>query len=310
MKSCIVMFMLVVCLPVYAADCPYDTNLPCYRPLSEFADTDIPRRSTGFSAMRGFQSELIKARHSRGGRGVVRSVSPHFFKSLKMPCGYSSAFPDRFKCDDGLQKNVPAKLVSEDPPLVFPKAKRGEVEVIEKQIIEPPDIATLAPEHVGLSLDSQPSFYWFLSKPWQGALEFSLVHADNPEESEIIPLKSEKGFDAGIHGVSLSEHDITLKPGVKYEWFVSLVIDSEQRAGDLVASGAIEYRAQVATRGEKNIKQLAEMGAWYDAIDRLSRQIDKKPENTLLRRQRAALLHQVDLKEVVILDKKMAHVGK
>jgi Flp pilus assembly protein TadD len=39
----------------------------------------------------------------------------------------------------------------------------------------------------------------------------------------------------------------------------------------------------------------AEEGVWYDAIDALSRAIEKSPNDAALREQRAALLEQVGL---------------
>ncbi|MHC4422536.1 MAG: DUF928 domain-containing protein, partial [Planctomycetota bacterium] len=55
---------------------------------------------------------------------------------------------------------------------------------------------------------------------------------------------------------------------------------------------------------------LAEAGIWYDAIDSLSQQIDAAPGNRILWNQRAALLEQVGLPEVVLSEQAAAGFGR
>jgi Flp pilus assembly protein TadD len=85
-----------------------------------------------------------------------------------------------------------------------------------------------------------------------------------------------------------------------------VVADPEQRSNDIVASGTIEritpestLKSKIAGADERTLaRAYAEAGVWYDTIDTLSRLIEKNPDDSALREQRAALLDQVGLKSV------------
>jgi hypothetical protein len=91
---------------------------------------------------------------------------------------------------------------------------------------------------------------------------------------------------------------------------VALVRDPERRSKDSVAGGGIErvapspeLEARLAAADERNAyRVLAESGIWYDAVDRLSRQIESDQQASL-REERAALLSQVGLEKVARLER-------
>ncbi|MCP4698574.1 MAG: DUF928 domain-containing protein [Gammaproteobacteria bacterium] len=281
------------------ADCPKAADMPCYQVPAELSQTHKRRHTAGSIKIRG---PIMRTWRKRGG-GLIRGVSHRFAKSLNMPCGKSAAFPEKFRCA-GQRKTSPPAGIS--PILVFPKGKRGEVEVIERRTL--PDMAPLAPEHPGLSLSNQPTLYWFLSKVWPGSLEFTLTSSGAPEPELITTLEKPGGFfAAGIHGLSLAEYNVSLKAGVEYEWFVSIIGDPEQRAGDFIAGGVIQYHTQIAGASAgpaqtPDVRELARQGAWYDAVDAASRQAADNPQDPKPRKQRAALLKQVNLPEVAAYD--------
>lgn len=165
-------------------------------------------------------------------------------------------------------------------------------------------VTVLAPDHVGLTSNPQPSLFWSVSKPVSAKMEFALNEPQNPKPILEIAIKTP--VDAGIHRINLADHGITLKPGKQYEWFVAIVTDPTQRSSDIMAGGSIEYAApskplrdRLAKAGEKGQHAIyAEEGIWYNAISSLSDLIAANPGDKSLKEQRAALLEQVGLRDV------------
>jgi hypothetical protein len=126
-----------------------------------------------------------------------------------------------------------------------------------------------------------------------------------------VELKLAPPTQPGVHALSLAQHNITLKPGVEYQWFVAAVVNPAQRSNDVVAGGTIKrvaetdaVRARVKETPAANRPALyASEGIWYDAVEDLSRLISAEPSNRSLREQRAALLEQVGLKEAAAFDR-------
>jgi hypothetical protein len=170
------------------------------------------------------------------------------------------------------------------------------------------EVSVLAPDHTGLTTKSQPTLYWYLSKPANARLDVTVINND-----EIDPLL-EKAIGipkrAGIQQLDLSEAGTRLEPGIEYRWFVSIIPDEEQRSNDIVASGTIEYTApdadlerRIAASDEREQAAIfAENGLWYDAIDSLSHAIENNPDDASLRALRAAMLEQVGLNSVAAYD--------
>jgi len=167
-----------------------------------------------------------------------------------------------------------------------------------------PAIYVLAPEHMGLTSQPQPVLYWYLSSAIKASYEFVLIaDADYEPLVEIILTDVES---AGIQRIALADLGVSLKPDVQYQWSVALIMDTQQRSGDVLASGMIEYikpptaiitRVENA-RGEERIRHYADAGLWYDALQSLDEQIQSEQESVRLQQVRASLLEQVGLKEV------------
>ncbi|VAX07150.1 hypothetical protein MNBD_GAMMA26-1426 [hydrothermal vent metagenome] len=167
-------------------------------------------------------------------------------------------------------------------------------------------LVVLAPEHTGLTLKEQPTLYWYLSSRTMTSLAISIVDDEQLQSLVEQRMPSQGG---GIQRVRLADLSVRLKPGVEYRWNVALISDLEQRSNDIVASGSIK---RVTATGDlrERLKQaapadgpriLAAAGLWYDAMEAASELVEKYPEQVKLRRQRAILLEQVNLKEVADL---------
>jgi len=119
----------------------------------------------------------------------------------------------------------------------------------------------------------------------------------------ILETRLAAPIKPGVHRVRLADHNIRLKPGEAYRWFVTVVPDSDRRSKDILAGGAIErvdvpndLKARLAAAKKSEVFSLyADAGMWYDAVAAISDMIDAAPQDQALRQQRAALLSQVGL---------------
>lgn len=171
-----------------------------------------------------------------------------------------------------------------------------------------PFVAVYAPEHVGLTVEAQPSLYWYLSEKSDAVVEFTLI-----DDHSIHPLL-EKRFtppvEPGVHCVNLKEEEVSLALGTQYKWFVALVLDAEHRSQDIIAGGAIErthcpaaLQEQLARLPKTEAPALyAERGIWYEAVSTISELIAVSPSERQLRQKRAALLEQVGLAAAAAAD--------
>jgi hypothetical protein len=173
-------------------------------------------------------------------------------------------------------------------------------------------LSVLVPYHVGITLQSKPPLYWFISKKTAQPIEFTITEKDAAKpllEARLKPLEK-----AGIQCIRLADHGVQLRPNVPYKWFVAVVTDPARRSRDILSGGMIEFLPASADLSAKlgqtpKAKQpfvLAEEGIWYDTVAGLSERIDAAPEDLSLRKQRAALLDQVGLNEAAEFDLKEA----
>jgi len=171
---------------------------------------------------------------------------------------------------------------------------------------ELPAVEALGPAEAGLTLESRPDLYWYLSRPTDVRVDLRLLALDPLEivlEKTLPPARA-----AGVQRVRLADHGVDLGPGRAYQWLVLLVPKPEDRSYDRVVGGGIErieadaaLRAKLAGADRERLPYvLAEAGVWYDAIDVLSRDIEARPGDVQLWNRRAALFEQVGLPDVSI----------
>ncbi len=171
-----------------------------------------------------------------------------------------------------------------------------------------PVLSTLAPDHTGLTVEEQPSLFWYLSSSTTYPIVVTII-----DDQAIQPLFSRRlspPVQPGVQRVRLAEYGVRLLPGVQYQWYVALVVDPDRRSKDIIAGGIIErvelpeaLRAKLVQAGKAKTPYVyAEAGIWYDAVTAISDQIDASPDDPGFRKQRASLLEQVGLPEVAEYD--------
>ena len=166
----------------------------------------------------------------------------------------------------------------------------------------------LAPDQTGLTTQAQPTLYWYASKPTTTLIELTLISdgAETPVLSKNVNLTP-----GGVQAIDLASLGVTLVPETEYEWFVSVVANTNQRSKDMTSGGAIRrvavdpaVAAKVAAAGERAAPRIyAEAGLWYDAIGSLSRLIERNQADAELRSLRAALLDQIGLPSAAAADR-------
>jgi hypothetical protein len=171
---------------------------------------------------------------------------------------------------------------------------------------ELPAVEALVPAEAGLTLEPRPVLYWYLSRPTKVRVDLRLLALDPLEtvlETTLPPAR-----EAGIQRIRLADHGVELAPGRAYQWLVLLVPDPQDRSYDRVVGGGIEriepdaaLRAKIAAADREQLPYvLAAAGVWYDAIDVLSEDIERRPGEERLWSRRAALFEQVGLPDVAI----------
>jgi len=182
-----------------------------------------------------------------------------------------------------------------------------------------PSLFVLAPDgHVGLTLQEQPSLFWYLSKDSEYPVEVTLI--DSQGINPLIETELSPPLQAGMQRIRLVDYEVRLAPKERYQWSVALIPDAGSRSQDVLSSGFIERieRNELPAASQKQLKGIgkanpadkplvyAEVGLWYDAVSALCDLIDTAPKGITLqalRQQRAALLDQVNLVEVAAYDR-------
>lgn len=221
---------------------------------------------------------------------------------------------------EGADVLVLAALAETSPPLYVPPSRgmpSGRVGGGTRgALAELPTLLAVAPSHIGLTVEESPTLYWFLSEDSTVPAEFALSEPDSIDP--ILEFDIPAPVKAGMHAVRLSERGVVLQPGTRYRWFVSLVPDAARRSKDVSAGGVIDrirpgeqLRAQLEEADPSQLGHVyARNGLWYDALTFLSGWIERYPEETRLRTQRAALLEQVDLDEAAAWERRAAQAPR
>jgi len=164
-------------------------------------------------------------------------------------------------------------------------------------------LSVLAPDHTGLTTRDQPALYWFISRPTSTPVEVTVV--DPNATDPVLETQLKPPIAAGIHRIKLSDYNVSLKPGVAYQWYVSVVPDAGRRSKDILAGGSVERfdpPADVSSKLAKAPKAelasaYADAGIWYDAVAALLDMLESSPKDAGLLAQRNALLRQAGIPE-------------
>ncbi len=173
---------------------------------------------------------------------------------------------------------------------------------------DPLVVTTLAPRHRGLTLEASPTLYWFVSRDTVDRQEIVII--DDRDRMPIYQGTLPASGGAGFQSVDLALLGVELETDVDYRWTVAVVHDPERRDRDTVAAAEIRRvtapveitsRRNDANRSERG-HVLARQGIWYDALDFLSREIERSPDEMGLAKLRAQLLLSVGLEDAAVYD--------
>ena len=178
----------------------------------------------------------------------------------------------------------------------------------------PAILSVLSPDHTGLTIQKQPTFYWFLSEMVQDPVEFTFI--EDRSIQPIIETRIAVPKKPGIQSIRLSDYGVSLQMGVSYKWFVAFVPDPDRRSKDILAWGEVErieiskaLRVELSNATEEMTPHIyAQAGLWYDAFSKISDLLESSPSDRNLREQRASLLEQVDLREIARYELETIHV--
>jgi Domain of Unknown Function (DUF928) len=167
----------------------------------------------------------------------------------------------------------------------------------------PLSLAVLTPAYAGVTIDSQPTLFWFLGADTGARVEVELYGDDGADP--LVTATYPDGLPAGFHGLALADHGVRLDTDVDYKWSVAVICDPTDPAGDIVSVGTIRRIApppdlsrQLEGAGlERRAELLVEYGIWYDAMAALATLIGRHPDSAQWREDRARLLEQVGLHE-------------
>ncbi len=158
-----------------------------------------------------------------------------------------------------------------------------------------PNLFVLTPDHVGLTVQEQPTIFWYLSDSTSTKLVVTIT-----KDGDVDPLlETQVPAVKGIGRLSLADKNVKLEPDVQYQVTFALIPDAKDRSADLCASGMIKrvkppeaLVARLVARADPMDRAMAyaKQGIWYDALAVLSEEIDDKDTDSSkamsMRRQR------------------------
>ena len=135
-----------------------------------------------------------------------------------------------------------------------------------------PIIDLLAPDgHAGLTTNTTPTLYFFVSQPITSPTQFTISAATRPNPIIEVNIPAPRG--AGIYSIRTADYHVRLEPGVLYTWSVSVVLDPKARSRDIVASASLmctapdpTLEAALAAQTSRRAGLFAQAGLWYDAV--------------------------------------------
>ena len=160
-------------------------------------------------------------------------------------------------------------------------------------------LQVLAPEQAGWTTEAQPTLYWHASDGKQFPGEFTLTREG--EDEPVVRGRFSASDGAGIQRIELSQFGISLDEGASYRWSVTLV-DLEHSGADRATGGIRRVAPPETLRaisdaapGPEHLDALERAGLWYDALDLVTRSIERNPGAQNLVARRTAMLARVGI---------------
>jgi hypothetical protein len=171
-------------------------------------------------------------------------------------------------------------------------------------------IDVLTPEQIGLTLQAQPTLFWYNSQSIATGVRVSIV--DDHSNETVLNTTVPGPIPPGIHGFPLKATTVRLAQNADYQWSVTAAVAMRNQSLNVVAGGMIRRIVPVgAMRGISGNSPdagsaYARLGVWYDALEAFSQAIQTAPQNRELHQLRGSLLEQVGLKEAAATDLRSA----
>jgi len=168
-------------------------------------------------------------------------------------------------------------------------------------------VGVIAPAQTGLTIQEQPSLYWYNSRTARTGIRVSIV-ADSSNQT-VLDMQLPGIAEPGIHPFRLRDTKVRLAMDTDYQWSVT-AIQSQNPSENIVASGMI--RRVRGSGGASGVHlratvdaavDYARSGLWYDAMQVLSDAIYARPNDAVLRQERSDLLSQVGLTDAAAWDR-------
>ena len=159
---------------------------------------------------------------------------------------------------------------------------------------QPPFLTALAPHksHVGQTMDTSPTFSWFVPDSQVYNLKFQLYRYNQKGQREPIWSKQLKS-KPGIMTLSLPQDTSLLQVGKRYHWKVILLCNPNRPSSALVVgtdidvvekSPSLELLVAKAETLAEVINIYGEYGLWYEAFSKAlaNRRLDRELHLNLL----------------------------
>lgn len=170
-----------------------------------------------------------------------------------------------------------------------------------------PARALLPSSQIGLTVTASPALFVNLPQASTKSAEFTLTEAqDGQLGEEVYRTMLELPEKPGVASLTLPKEKAAsslLKVGKRYQWELSLICDSSDRAKDVVIQGEIqrvELSLTLANQLEKAAPQdrptiFANAGLWYDTVASLAQLRETNPTDPKLAEDWKTLLQSVGL---------------
>jgi hypothetical protein len=173
-------------------------------------------------------------------------------------------------------------------------------------------IDVLAPSETGLTVQEQPTLYWYSSGPIGVDTRISIVVDDS--NKTVLNTAIRGPAAEGIHAFPLRGTPIRLALNADYQWSVTVELSRTEPSRNIVASGMIRRVAYPGLPTPTSPRASAEasaeyarLGLWYDALDAISTSVQDAPRDGDLRLLRGELLQQVGLVSAAASDRFPVH---
>jgi hypothetical protein len=175
-------------------------------------------------------------------------------------------------------------------------------------VADKPLTALIPANNIGFTVAAYPSFSFYVPPVPAQASPLSIEFVLKENDQEVYTTTFMTTGKGGIVSISLPTYAglPPLEVGKNYQWFLSMVCDSEQRSLDVFVHGSIQRVAPTAQLNNnlnaatpnKRPDVYAEAGMWFDALTTLAELRRSNPNNSAYSAEWEQLLKAVGLDNI------------